>query len=179
VQFQRPEDACVQLTQQGRMHNDIANFPSTFYYSQDLRPASEWQQETWRLDCADYGNLFDRCVASQRVAVFSTEKLFRFTPSDKINETAHWPSRSCSIFNPFSLSEIKNGGVVEIEFSAGKNLRYGSYPEVFFAPEDVATKRLNEIASSYLFKDVLNFEGIKKSKRCGKVVAIAGVATGK
>jgi DNA replication ATP-dependent helicase Dna2 len=68
------------------MHNDIANFPSTFYYSQGLCPASEWQQETWRLDCADYGNLFDRCVASQRVAVISTEKLFRFTPSDKINE---------------------------------------------------------------------------------------------
>ncbi|MDK2837676.1 MAG: replication ATP-dependent helicase/nuclease Dna2 [Bacteroidota bacterium] len=81
------EDVCVQLTQQGRMHNDIANFPSTFYYSQGLCPASEWQQETWTLECANYDNLFDRCVASQRVAVFSTEKLFRFTPSDKINET--------------------------------------------------------------------------------------------
>lgn len=81
------EHACTQLTQQGRMHNDIANFPANFYYSQGLCPACEWQQETWTLNCTDHGNLFDRCVASQRVAMFSTEKLFRTTPSNKINET--------------------------------------------------------------------------------------------
>ena len=81
------EHACAQLTQQGRMHNDIANFPATFYYSQGLQPAGQWQQEAWTLECTAPCNLFDKCVASQRVAMFSTEKLFRFTPSNKINET--------------------------------------------------------------------------------------------
>jgi predicted AAA+ superfamily ATPase len=43
-------------------------------------------------------------------------------------------------------------------------MRYGAYPEVYFLPEEEAKNRLNEISSNYLYKDVLNFEKIKKSK---------------
>jgi len=100
-----------------------------------------------------------------------------FDLADKINEPLTGRKIVFNLY-PFSLSEIKNGGVVEIDSRLEKILRYGSYPEVFFAPEDVATKRLNEIASSYLFKDVLNFEGIKKSNVVAKLLQLLALQLG-
>ncbi len=42
-------------------------------------------------------------------------------------------------------------------------LRFGLYPEVYALPEKEAVERLDEIASDYLYKDILRFEGMKKS----------------
>lgn len=52
----------------------------------------------------------------------------------------------------------------EIEAKLENLLRFGSYPEVFFLSEDDAKNRLNEIASDYLYQDILSFEKIKKSR---------------
>jgi len=69
------------------------------------------------------------------------------------------------ILYPFSLEEIKKEkNAFEIDASIERILRFGLYPEVFFLSEKEAIFRLDEITSNYLFKDVLNFEGIKKSK---------------
>lgn len=68
------------------------------------------------------------------------------------------------ILFPLSTPEIKkNSDWLDIESKLEKLLRFGSYPEIFGLDEINAEKRLSEIASSYLFKDLLNFEGIKKS----------------
>jgi len=69
------------------------------------------------------------------------------------------------ILYPFSLDEIKKEkNAFEINASIERILRFGCYPEVFFLSEKEAIFRLDEITSNYLFKDVLNFKGIKKSK---------------
>lgn len=100
-----------------------------------------------------------------------------FDLANKINEPLTGRKIVFDLY-PFSLSEIKNGGVARINAGLEKILRYGVYPEVFIAPEDVAFKRLNEIASSYLFKDVLNFEGIKKSSVVAKLLQLLALQLG-
>jgi len=42
-------------------------------------------------------------------------------------------------------------------------LRFGAYPEVYMADQTRAVKIIDEISSSYLFKDILMFEDIRKS----------------
>ena len=68
---------------------------------------------------------------------------------------------------PFSLLEIKQHyNRFEVEAKTENLMRFGSYPEVFLLAEnseELAKDRLNEIASNYLYRDILSFEGIKKS----------------
>ncbi len=65
---------------------------------------------------------------------------------------------------PLSAVEIKeNEDWLSVDAKLEKLLRFGSYPEIYTLDEDEAQKRLGELASSYLFKDLLKFEGIKKS----------------
>ncbi|HBL33920.1 MAG TPA: hypothetical protein DDZ96_08920, partial [Porphyromonadaceae bacterium] len=78
--------AYAQLTQQGRMHNDIASFPSRFFYSGTLVAAKEWQSETWQLAYDSENDLFQRSVASRRRLFFSTEAVAVTSGSDKMNE---------------------------------------------------------------------------------------------
>ena len=42
-------------------------------------------------------------------------------------------------------------------------MRFGGYPGVFGLSEEEAKERLNEISANYLYKDILKFEGLKKS----------------
>ena len=68
------------------------------------------------------------------------------------------------ILYPFSFEEIEQEyNRFEITAKMEKIIRFGSYPEVFFLPDDEAKSRLDEISSDYLYKDVLLFEGVKKS----------------
>ncbi|WP_298650135.1 AAA domain-containing protein [uncultured Proteiniphilum sp.] len=78
--------AYAQLTHQGRMHNDIAAFPATCFYSGNLFPALDWQSEKWKL-YSPSDNFFDRWVATERTVFFSTGKVSHPSSSDKINET--------------------------------------------------------------------------------------------
>lgn len=78
--------AFAQLTRQGRMHNDIAAFPATFFYSGSLLPALDWQSDTWSLYHSS-DNLFRSCIATERTVFFSTENINRPGTSEKTNET--------------------------------------------------------------------------------------------
>lgn len=80
------QHAYAQLTLQGRMHEDIARFPATWFYSESLFPALGWQSSKWHLTCSS-DHLIDRCVATERTAFFSTEKINRPSSSNKLNET--------------------------------------------------------------------------------------------
>lgn len=79
--------AYVQLTQQGRMHEEIARFPATYFYSESLFPASDWQSNDWNLNCSS-NKVLDHCVATHRTAFLSTEQIKpTANNSDKLNET--------------------------------------------------------------------------------------------
>lgn len=68
------------------------------------------------------------------------------------------------ILHPLSIEEIgKTMNPFEIESRLENLLIFGSYPEVFLLPENEAKNRLDEIASNYLYRDILAFERLKKA----------------
>lgn len=75
----------TQLTHQGRMHNEIAAFPSAHFYSDNLLPVLDWQTEEWRLNNVN-GNFYDQYIATKRTVLFSTEKKENEIISNKINQ---------------------------------------------------------------------------------------------
>ena len=82
-----------------------------------------------------------------------------FELSNKINEPLTGRHFSYLMY-PFSFGETKNHGMVIQE-----SMVYGMYPDVFLQATIKDKKEIIErIASSYLFKDVLNIEYIKNPK---------------
>jgi len=68
------------------------------------------------------------------------------------------------ILYPLSAGEIADyGGQSLLSAKLENILRFGAYPEIFGLDEKSAGERLNEIASNYLYRDILQFEGLKKS----------------
>ena len=85
------------------------------------------------------------------------------------------------VFNlfPLSLEEIMGDkGFLEVESNLERILRFGVYPEVFFSNEEEAIIKLEEIASSYLFKDILSFDKIKKSSTIVKLLQLLALQIG-
>jgi DNA replication ATP-dependent helicase Dna2 len=76
----------TQLTHQGRMHSEIAAFPSTYFYSENLFPALDWQTGEWRFSNSN-GNLYDKYIATKRTILFSTERKEINNISNKINQS--------------------------------------------------------------------------------------------
>lgn len=86
-----------------------------------------------------------------------------FDLSQKISEPLTGRNFTFLLY-PLSIQEIERGhDLFYVESKLENLLRFGSYPEVFQLNEADAQERLNEIASNYLYKDVLKFEGVKKS----------------
>ena len=87
-----------------------------------------------------------------------------FEINNKINEPLTGRADKFILY-PLSIEEIgQNQNRFEIEARLDRIIRYGLYPETYFLPEKQASFRLDEISSDYLSKDILNFEGIKKSR---------------
>ena len=64
---------------------------------------------------------------------------------------------------PFSLNEISPVlSSADLKAKMEGFLRFGLYPEVFDKNEEDSIEELNELASNYLFKDVLQYQNIKK-----------------
>lgn len=80
---------------------------------------------------------------------------------------------------PLSTLEIKEKeDWLSVDAKLEKILRLGLYPELYALSEDEAINRLHELASSYLFKDVLRFEGIKKSSLLKNLVVSLALQLG-
>lgn len=83
------------------------------------------------------------------------------------------------ILYPLSIKEIKeNHDMFFVESKLENILRFGSYPEVFQLSEEDAKVRLNEIASNYLYKDILKFEGLKKSSAIKNLLMLLALQLG-
>lgn len=77
--------AYAQLTIQGRMHEQIAAFPSTHFYPQALLSAKEWQAQPWKSSFPETDNVFLQHVSKSRIAFFSTEQFPPQSASSKTN----------------------------------------------------------------------------------------------
>ncbi|HPF64990.1 MAG: ATP-binding protein [Lentimicrobium sp.] len=85
-----------------------------------------------------------------------------FDLGQKISEPLTGRARHFVLY-PLSFTEIADDSNL-LDTNAGLDnfLRFGFYPEVVGKPEGEAIEELNEIASSYLYKDVLQFERLKR-----------------
>jgi len=82
---------------------------------------------------------------------------------------------------PFSIGELIDSGedIVSMKGKLEKILRFGLYPEVFSAKDrEESSLRIDEISSSYLLKDILIFEGIKKSEVVIKLLKLLALQLG-
>jgi predicted AAA+ superfamily ATPase len=89
--------------------------------------------------------------------------------SNNMNESLTGRKWEYQLF-PFSWNELKNHFGY---FTAIKNLPnyliYGTYPEVITRPND-AENILKQIAGSYLYKDLLQYQGIRKPEVLDKLL---------
>lgn len=85
-----------------------------------------------------------------------------FDLGQKISEPLTGRARRFVLY-PFSFNEIAGDSNL-LDTHAGLEilLRFGFYPEVIGKSEEEAIEELNEIASNYLYKDVLQFERLRR-----------------
>lgn len=101
-----------------------------------------------------------------------------FDLADKISEPLTGRNFTFLLY-PFSVREIaKQSDAFTAEAKIDTILRFGMYPEVFFLSNDGAKDRLDEIASNYLYKDILRFDGIKKASLISKMLMLLALQLG-
>ncbi len=67
------------------------------------------------------------------------------------------------ILTPLSFEEVSNHeDLITARARLENILRFGTYPEIYGKSESFAIDELENIASNYLFKDILQFENLKK-----------------
>lgn len=80
---------------------------------------------------------------------------------------------------PFSLEEIgQTLNPIQIKANLPNFLRFGLYPQVFNSIGDEKIEELAEISSNYLYKDLFQFEQIKKPDLLFKLLAAIALQTG-
>ena len=83
----------------------------------------------------------------------------------------------------FPLSQMELGPIenlAETRANLEKRLIFGSYPEVIIAKSNSQRQEyLHEIVSSYLYKDILEMDGIKKSKKLIQLLQLLAFQIGK
>lgn len=89
-----------------------------------------------------------------------------FELSGKVQEPATGRNLPYYLF-PLSFNEIKKHfPATDINFYLGQALRFGSYPEVFkYSLQDEKIHYLQLLTDDYLYKDILEFERVKQSKK--------------
>ncbi|MBN2174636.1 MAG: ATP-binding protein [Bacteroidales bacterium] len=86
-----------------------------------------------------------------------------FELGNKVMEPLTGRSRVFYLY-PFSLEEIKETrDLISIQANLDNFLRFGMYPEVFLRSDNDAIEELNNIAGNYLYKDILQYENLKRS----------------
>lgn len=101
-----------------------------------------------------------------------------FDLADKISEPLTGRNFTFLLY-PFSVREIaKDSDAFSAEAKIDSMLRFGMYPEVFFLSDREAQERLDELASNYLYKDILRFDGIKKADIVKKLLMLLALQSG-
>ena len=80
---------------------------------------------------------------------------------------------------PLSVEEIRGRStLIEVEARLEGLLRFGSYPKVLGKTNEEARFELEELGSKYLFRDTLEFEGIKKSALVTRLLQLLALQIG-
>ena len=83
----------------------------------------------------------------------------------------------------YPLAQLEMGAIEQFHETAARlesRLVYGSYPEVVLMEDNRAREQyLKEIVSSYLYKDILELEGIRHSARIGRLLQLIAFQIGK
>lgn len=85
-----------------------------------------------------------------------------FELSNQVNEPLTGRKAVYKLF-PLAFKEFnRNAGFVECRRNLTRVMRFGLYPSVILNDDRQAQENLNEITSSFLFKDILEFQYLKK-----------------
>lgn len=118
--------------------------------------------------------MIDTYPELQIIATGSTS----FDLAQKISEPLTGRTFTFTLY-PLSLKEIhQKEDLIQIESRLENIFRFGSYPEIIGLDEQSAKERLTEIASKYLYKDILIFEGLKKSSVIKNLLQSLALQTG-
>jgi predicted AAA+ superfamily ATPase len=83
----------------------------------------------------------------------------------------------------YPLAQLEIGGIEqrhETDARLESRLLFGSYPEVVLLEDNRERERyLKEIVSSYLYKDILELEGIRQSAKIGRLLQLIAFQIGK
>lgn len=92
-----------------------------------------------------------------------------FELQNKLNEPLTGRKYEYHLF-PLSTGELLNAqGLVSVKQTLESRLIFGSYPDVFNHKED-AKELLYNLSSSYLYKDLLNLESVRRPSLLGKLL---------
>lgn len=101
-----------------------------------------------------------------------------FDLADKISEPLTGRNFTYLLY-PLSVREIvKQFDAFYGEAKIETMLRFGLYPEVFSLSDEEAKDRLDEISSNYLYRDILRFDGIKKTDVVNKMLMLLALQLG-
>lgn len=101
-----------------------------------------------------------------------------FDLAGKITEPLTGRNRKLKLF-PISLSEIKeNDGWMWIEENLENLLVYGQYPAVLMASENRKEIVLDQLASDYLYKDILSHERVRNPSLLRKLLKAVALQVG-
>jgi predicted AAA+ superfamily ATPase len=85
-----------------------------------------------------------------------------FELSNKVNEPLTGRKIIYQLY-PLSYTEFDNSlSIINAKRNLNRILRFGLYPSVILKDDQLARENLLEITSSYLFKDILEFQNLKK-----------------
>ena len=101
-----------------------------------------------------------------------------FDLANKISEPL--TGRSIEFFLPsLSIKEIlQKQDKFEVEGGLEDIIRFGLYPEIYNKSDDEKIELLNNIANNYLYKDILEFENIKKSDQLFSLLQLLSLQIG-
>lgn len=102
-----------------------------------------------------------------------------FDLANKINEPLTGRKKEFLLF-PISLAELRaDQDEIEIRRLMENIMIYGLYPKVTTASNNIVAKdTIKEITQSYLYKDVLQFEGLKKPELVEKILQALALQLG-
>ncbi len=101
-----------------------------------------------------------------------------FDLSAKISEPLTGRLRQYLLF-PLSMEELRQQfSLIDLQAMLPNILRFGLYPQVFTATGDERLEELRDISNNYLYKDILQFENLKKPELVSRLLKAIALQTG-
>lgn len=101
-----------------------------------------------------------------------------FDLSSKISEPLTGRLRQYLLL-PLSMEELRQQfSLIDLQAMLPKMMRFGLYPQVFTATGDERIEELADISNNYLYKDILQFENLKKPDLISGLLKAIALQTG-